>query len=270
MQILALGLPRNGLESLRQALVMLSYSNVWHGFDLPISRPEDCVLWVPLLQAKQRGDTEFVRNYDYDQLFADCECVMDMPPCNFSEELLDFYPDAKVILNRRKDLDAWHRSLNQAAETAIGWKIGAWILWTLSWFDARMFWWLWTPTLSFELMADGKFRENGKQWAEEYYRKLEKRLKQDGKKWLDWEVTDGREPLCKFLGREVPEEPFPRGNKSGMEFEANVKMAVEAMVKRAALKVIVLFSSLILIIALYKPETGHRDILRPTRSKKQR
>lgn len=30
--------------------------------------------------------------------------------------------------------------------------------------------------------------------------------------YLDWTPEDGWEPLCKFLGKPVPETPFPRGN----------------------------------------------------------
>jgi hypothetical protein len=29
---------------------------------------------------------------------------------------------------------------------------------------------------------------------------------------LEWQVTDGWQPLCEFLGREVPVQPFPRVN----------------------------------------------------------
>ena len=29
---------------------------------------------------------------------------------------------------------------------------------------------------------------------------------------LEWSAEDGWEPLCKFLGKEVPNEPFPRIN----------------------------------------------------------
>ena len=32
---------------------------------------------------------------------------------------------------------------------------------------------------------------------------------------LVWQVSDGWEPLCKFLGKEVPEGPIPHDNKTG-------------------------------------------------------
>lgn len=29
---------------------------------------------------------------------------------------------------------------------------------------------------------------------------------------LEWKVQDGWEPLCKFLGKDIPDEPFPHVN----------------------------------------------------------
>lgn len=29
---------------------------------------------------------------------------------------------------------------------------------------------------------------------------------------LEWSADEGWEPLCKFLGKEVPKQPFPRAN----------------------------------------------------------
>ena len=36
---------------------------------------------------------------------------------------------------------------------------------------------------------------------------------------LIWNVKEGWEPLCRFLGKTIPEEPFPHDNKTGdMEY----------------------------------------------------
>ena len=45
---------------------------------------------------------------------------------------------------------------------------------------------------------------------EERYERLQADL-QPGT-YLEWTPEDGWEPLCKFLGKPVPETPFPRGN----------------------------------------------------------
>ncbi|KFY37335.1 hypothetical protein V494_04792 [Pseudogymnoascus sp. VKM F-4513 (FW-928)] len=235
MQILALGLPRSGTDSLRNALTTLGYGNILHGFDIPATRPNDYAIWTPLLLSKARGDDAPGRAFDWDVLLGDCDGVMDMPPVIFAEEILDFYPGAKVVLNRRKDMEAWHRSLNSAAETVLG----SWGLWGLSWWDAKLFWCYRTLALSIGVMGEGEggFKRNGKEWAGRYYERVRERLEGEGREYLDWEVQDGWGPLCEFLGKEVPDEEFPWSNKGGNEFEKNVDKALEKMVKRAALRI---------------------------------
>ena len=112
MRILCLGMPRTGTDSLRTALHQLGYETIWHGFELPVTRANESIKWVPLLEAKIRGDQRSGREFDWDTMLGDTDMLMDMPPMVFSEELLDYYPEAQVIVNRRKDMDAWHRSLS--------------------------------------------------------------------------------------------------------------------------------------------------------------
>ncbi|KAJ7032752.1 hypothetical protein C8F04DRAFT_1106433 [Mycena alexandri] len=182
MRILCLGLPRSGTDSLRTALLTLGYSRVWHGFDLPLHRPRDCALWVPLLRAKlaeqQAGHTTTTNHdaeqqldpasFDWDRLLGDCDAVMDMPPCLFWAELLRFYPDARVVVNRRRDTDAWHRSLDGAAQTVLR----GWTLWALSWFDPALYWWFTTAVLWMRAMGhpSGDFGVDGREWAERVLR----------------------------------------------------------------------------------------------------
>jgi len=42
---------------------------------------------------------------------------------------------------------------------------------------------------------------------------------------LEWTVEDGWEPLCAFLGKEIPAEPFPHANASGGEYEKKERAA---------------------------------------------
>lgn len=158
-----------------------------------------------------------------------------MPPGIFAEELLDFYPEAKVVVNRRKDMDAWHRSLNEAAETVLG----SWGLWVLSWWDAELFWWYKSAVLWMGIMGKGNggFKRSGKDWAKCYYERLEAKLKNDGRDYLDWEVQEGWLPLCEYLGKDAPSMDFPWGNKAGEEFEKKANKAIENMVKRAIVRI---------------------------------
>ena len=234
MKVLALGLPRSGTDSLRTALLSLGYKRVWHGFELPLTRPNDCVLWVPLLRSAAKGDRSPARQFDWDKLLGDCDVVMGMPPLIFAEEILDFYPKAKVILNRRADMKAWHKSLNKVVDMVLENRV----FWFLSWFGLQFRWWYQTLVLWVSIMGQGPggFKQNGLQWGIAYYEGLERKLQSEGREYLNWEVQDGWGPLCSFLELEAPHEEFPWRNKSGEEFKRNTNRLSEKMARGSAMR----------------------------------
>lgn len=69
----------------------------------------------------------------------------------FAAELIGAYPDAKVILNQRKDLDAWHHS----ATNTLMRSNGHWPLSILSFLSRECFW-AWHVFVRF--MWPGPFR----------------------------------------------------------------------------------------------------------------
>lgn len=162
--------------------------------------------------------------------------VTDAAGSVFAAELIGAYPDAKVILNHRKDLDAWHHSVT----TTILRSNNTWSpFWVLS-FLSRDCFWAWHVFVRF--MWPGLFRaldgnietgiaRNGK-WVHrgkskdrnpvfiveligassgQEHRNMIRGLVPEGK-LLEWTVEDGWEPLCAFLDKPVPDEPFPHVN----------------------------------------------------------
>lgn len=55
------------------------------------------------------GNTK-ITSADFDAVMGHSVAVTDAAASVFAAELITAYPDAKVVLNYRKDLDAWHRS----------------------------------------------------------------------------------------------------------------------------------------------------------------
>jgi hypothetical protein len=74
----------------------------------------------------------------------------------------------------------------------------------------------------FEDMFEGRSRDHDFMvarflaWNEEVKRTIPK------ERLLVWDVKEGWEPLCAFLGKPVPSEPFPRNN-DGAAFEKRTK-----------------------------------------------
>lgn len=156
------------------------------------------------------------------------EAVTDAPAVILGAELIEYYPDAKVVLNRRRDYEAWRRSMQSTCL-----QVFSWPMWIMSWFDARLFW-LWrTFHLSYHGYFDGHFDQNSRTVYDKHYRMLEASLRQQNRAWLDWTVEDGWEPLCQFLGKDVPDVPFPDGNRGSGEFDDNMQEATVDMVYNA-------------------------------------
>lgn len=57
----------------------------------------------------------------------------------------------------------------------------------------------------------GSFASNGV-WVYQEHLAMVRGLGLPRKRFLEWTVADGWEPLCDFLGKEVPLEAFPQGN----------------------------------------------------------
>lgn len=240
MAVLALGVPRSGTDSLRSALLTLGHTRIWHGFEFPATRLDESRAWVSLLEAKVRGDDLALGAFEWDAILGDCDVLMDMPPAIFWRELLDYYPHARVVVNRRRDMGAWHESLSEAARQALGGPSG-WLLWAASWFDAQMYYWYRAVAVLCmgTILGDGDFAGKGREWGERHYALLEEKLSNDKRQYLDWEVKDGWEPLCRYLGKPVPEEEFPWQNRSGGEFKKNADRAIGKILLRGVTKMVI-------------------------------
>lgn len=66
-------------------------------------------------------------------------------------------------------------------------------------------------------------------------------------KLLEWNVEDGWQPLCEFLGKVIPEEPFPRANdKDG--FNRRVGADLEILGQKAVMNMLALLMSSVAFI----------------------
>lgn len=65
-------------------------------------------MWLEALEAKFDGKGKPYGRAEFDKLFGHCQAVSNMPAILFSEELIESYPEAKVILTLR-DVDSWYK-----------------------------------------------------------------------------------------------------------------------------------------------------------------
>jgi len=214
MEFLCLGLSRTGTSSLRQALIDLGISDVYHFTSVVTENPPDAELWVRALEWKLEGKGTWEKK-DWDALLGHCMAVSDHPCLTFTDELLETYPDAKVILTVRDNVDVWHESVMDTIWRFVELMILPDVsIWRRLWRKflnpdpfARM-------TELFHLNPEGMYHEfpsRGKQFYLKHNEKIRRVVPKE--KLLEFNVKQGWGPLCTFLGENPPEWDFPRVNE---------------------------------------------------------
>lgn len=226
---LVLGYSRTGTDSLVKALRTLGYQNIYHCFEILEHQPEDDVVWTRLWHERREG-RKLISTLEFDNLLSKYQAVTDMPAILFACELLDAYPDAKVILNRRADVDAWAASW----EATLGYNYDDWYQWWTHLWDAKLFWCyriLYATVEDTRLDAQGRRRPIQDAYRE-HYSVMEKKMDAEGREFLRWGVQDGWFPLCKWLEKDVPQVDFPRGN-TVEQFFVNCSIIMRHMLGRS-------------------------------------
>jgi hypothetical protein len=144
MEVICVGLPRSGTESLQQALLTLGYDHTYHGWDIVYDEQIYSPGWVALARKKWFGadlsssdpSSSTITAADFDALLGHSVAVTDAAASVFAAEMIAAYPEAKVILNMRRDVDAWHRSVVRTLVHANE----SWAFWVASWLDRECFW----------------------------------------------------------------------------------------------------------------------------------
>jgi len=212
VKVLCLGLSRTGTMSLRAVFTILGYENVYHYMVPAMENPSHCDLWSQLLK-KKYDKNELITRADLDSILENYEVTTDAPTVLFWRELLDAYPNAKVILQSR-DIDQWYKSFL----INIWPYIRDWF--APSWNPYRILFQYFAPrgpyeTMGWNMTKSGfylDFPNTGKTWYKTHYEAVESACKQKGRPVLHYELGMGWEPLCRFLKCEVPGEPFPKLN----------------------------------------------------------
>lgn len=195
MKVIGAGFGRTGTMSMQAALEALGY-RCYHMKEVP-ENPGHLRAWHELVSGRAA--------MDWKALFKDYEATVDFPACIYYQELLREFPDAKVVLNLR-DPQRWFDSLLtlQAATDRIR-KFR---------FVSRVRRFLEFVDLLFvEVFGDDpRDREHCIAVFNRHNQLVQDSVPPD--RLLVFRVQDGWEPLCAFLGHEVPAEiPFPHLNE---------------------------------------------------------
>jgi len=156
---------------------------------------------------------------DWDRLLGSYRSAVDWPVCAFYRELAENNPQAKVILTVREP-QRWHRS---AMDTIFGALVNPPPV-NDPVLQAQI-------RMARKLIVENTFsgRVQDREYAIMVYERHNKAVKQaiPPERLLVYEVAQGWQPLCQFLGVSEPEEPFPEANSTD-EFRQMIKQMAAA------------------------------------------
>jgi sulfotransferase family protein len=193
MDVIGVGFGRTGTLSLKTALERLGAG--------------PCAHMIPLIGDEERSAL-FTRAVEGDEASLDkaldgYRSTVDWPGVYFWRQLIEKYPDAKVLLTVR-DPEKWYASAERTIWAATNAPTPPGMEKFREMCDATN----WIGTFG------GRFgdREHAIRVFNEHNDEVRRTV--PAARLLEYEVGQGWEPLCDFLGVPVPEEPFPRLNDS--------------------------------------------------------
>jgi hypothetical protein len=195
LELIGAGLGRTGTLSLKAALERLGYRPCYHMIEV-LTAAERARQW---LEPTQSG------SYDWDAIFDGYRATVDWPAAAFWRELVDRYPDARVVLSRR-DADRWYESMMNTIYPVMTQAPREQAPEVFHDFHEMVY------ALIFERTFQGRLGDpvHAKRVFEEHNQAVIDAI--PASRLLVYQPGDGWEPICRFLGVPVPDEDFPHLN----------------------------------------------------------
>ncbi|OBZ83560.1 hypothetical protein A0J61_08391 [Choanephora cucurbitarum] len=201
LEVICPGLGRTGTYSLSEALDTLGYKTHHMKY---LALDPTYKTSIGFYQAYL--DKE---NADWDSLYEGYNAATDFSAASFYKGLLKKYPDAKVILTERP-FEGWYKSMYNTIHQGLK---------TTKEYDHD------DPELIYHkacvgIVMDGKVAdpkefedvENIKKEFDEHYREIRRLVPPENLYIM--RMGEGWEGICNFLGKEVPNQPYPHSNST--------------------------------------------------------
>jgi len=204
--VIGAGLSRTGTQSTRLALKQLLGSDCYHGWTLIEERDDHHQHFYKALRGEATKE-------DWREVLKDYKAGLDLPINLFYKELMEVFPEAKVLLTVR-DPVSWYVSVRDSIVKFHNIEK----LWPYSWFiyfagtqeSADLLHELSVKQGAYDAVNAGK--ESAVKFWEDHVKDVMEHVPKE--KLLVWNVKEGWGPLCKFLDVPVPDAPFPRLNET--------------------------------------------------------
>lgn len=223
MKVIGAGLPRTATTTQMIALEQLGFAPCYHMRDLL----GDLESGLPLWESAADG------NPDWDAIFGDAQSTCDWPSARYWPQLIERYPDAKVVLTVREP-EGWVRSMRETvwgiffadsvmrhlsdARTVLDplWRRYITLMTRMNWDEE-------TGAMAGDTFSDAGMAEIMNRWNDSVREGV------PAERLLVWDPREGWEPLSAFLEVETPSEPLPRVNDTASFQEGIVGGALAAV-----------------------------------------
>lgn len=201
LKVIGAGFGRTGTASLKAALEKLYNGPCYHMHEVISNDLVHC--WNPLGGEK---------NIIFRQIFKGYSATVDFPACSYWKEISEEFPNAKIILSVRDSPEIWFESCKDTIFTVMSFSQFCNIFTYIS-LKTIPFWFkfdLMCKTTIDKLFHSDYSKENSIKVYNEWIENVKKTAPEG--KLLVFNVKEGYQPLCKFLGLPEPNEPFPKTN----------------------------------------------------------
>jgi hypothetical protein len=203
MKLIGAGLPRTATTTQMIALEMLGLP-CYHMRDMMADLATSVPQWRQALEG----------NGQWDEIFEGKESIVDWPGSYHWRELMDVYPDAKVLLSVRS-ADSWVNSMENTIKAI--W-FGDGVMHHLAqaryridpvfaaWLDVMFDMWKEAGIMVGTKGDPERMAAEMEEWNQRVIDTV------PAERLLVWDPKDGWEPVCEFLDVDVPDVPLPHVN----------------------------------------------------------
>lgn len=236
-QVIVAGMSRTGTESMKRALEILYNGPAYHMSEV-LNQPQHLQFWSNLVFERIKPEPS-----DWKRLFRGYVATTDMPSAYYFRELTTVFPRAKVVLTVRDEND-WFESYCRLLKAIHRFRY-------LRFLPPLNKFWPFGQRLHKLVFGGSPSIKNAanRDVMVAAYREYNARVRTTvpPERLLEFNVRQGWEPLCNFLGFEVPSTPFPHLN-SGIA--GPTKIIASALRRLSALPAIAALSGLLLVAAM--------------------
>lgn len=220
LKVIGAGFFRTGTLSLKQALEDLGFKQCYHFIEI-LKNPTH----IPIWQTAAKGET-----VDWDKLLAGYQATTDAPAYHYYDELMELYPEAKVILTVRSP-ESWYKSAYNTIYSHNRPLLYRKIILSLFGLfkpEAKTLLQAWEITEQMEWQGLFQSKFTDKEFAINVFKQHIEKVKQTvpSNRLLVYNLKEGWQPLCNFLDVPIPDHPLPHLNDTSSFLAIRKKLPI--------------------------------------------